>query len=68
MKFHLHGNPLVQGNTRKHNTRKLGHRTAHCSNRKSPFCDTGYLLKVCSKKDLKEISWKDKMLCQPVTV
>ncbi|MCO4095751.1 hypothetical protein KFV08_07955 [Macrococcoides canis] len=35
-----------------------GHRTAHCSNQKSPFIDTGYVLKLGSKEDYKKTSIK----------
>lgn len=37
-----------------HGSASLGHRTAHCTNKNSPFRETGYILKEYTKKELVE--------------
>ncbi|MGN1299340.1 MAG: hypothetical protein ACI4UE_05105 [Candidatus Scatovivens sp.] len=47
-KYHYHGIPLE------------GHRTAHCTNKNSPFRETGYILKEYTKKELQELGLHKK--------
>jgi len=46
-KWHIHGS-YEGGNWE-------GHRVAHCYE-ETPFSDTGYILKACTKKELAEIA------------
>lgn len=43
-----------------HGAIALGHRTAHCTNKNSPFRETGYILKEYTKKELKELDLHKK--------
>jgi len=59
-KWHVHGHSIVidkgvRSGIEIRGGRNLGHRTAHCGDN-SPFRETGYYLKLMTKKELNEVS------------